>query len=186
MARRAAGPPRRARNERRDRARGVIHSLAALPRGDRLEHARSSCCSRTSTGPTLRCSRSSTISSTGRATCRSSCSARPGRSYTRRHPTWGGGTRNSTTVSLSPLSTAETERLVFSLLETAVLPAETSSALLERSGGNPLYAEEYVKLFLERRHGRGTADAGHRARDHRRPARHAAARAERLCSRTRP
>ncbi len=75
------------------------------------------------------------------------CTARP--ELYERHPTWGGGTRNSTTVSLSPLSTAETERLVFSLLETAVLPAERSAALLERSGGNPLYAEEYVRLFLE-------------------------------------
>jgi tetratricopeptide (TPR) repeat protein len=75
------------------------------------------------------------------------CTARP--ELYERHPTWGGGTRNSTTVSLSPLSPAETERLVFNLLEKAVLPAETSAALLERSGGNPLYAEEYVKLFLE-------------------------------------
>ena len=30
-----------------------------------------------------------------------------------------------------------------------MLPAETTAALLERSGGNPLYTEEYVRLFLE-------------------------------------
>jgi class 3 adenylate cyclase/tetratricopeptide (TPR) repeat protein len=76
------------------------------------------------------------------------CTSRP--ELFERHPTWGGGTRNSTTVSLSPLSAAETEALVFGLLDTAVLPAETKTALLERSGGNPLYAEEYVRLFLER------------------------------------
>jgi class 3 adenylate cyclase/tetratricopeptide (TPR) repeat protein len=75
------------------------------------------------------------------------CTARP--ELYERHPTWGGGTRNSTTVSLSPLSSSETEQLVFGLLQTAVLPADASVALLERSGGNPLYAEEYVRLFLE-------------------------------------
>ncbi len=75
------------------------------------------------------------------------CTGRP--ELFERHPTWGGGTRNATTVSLSPLSPGETERLLFSLLETAVLPAETTVALLERSGGNPLYTEEYVRLFLE-------------------------------------
>jgi class 3 adenylate cyclase/tetratricopeptide (TPR) repeat protein len=65
------------------------------------------------------------------------------------HPAWGGGKRNSTTVALSPLSQAETARLVSALLETAVLPAETQAALLDRAGGNPLYAEEYARLFLE-------------------------------------
>ena len=66
-----------------------------------------------------------------------------------RHPAWGGGKRNSTTVALSPLSQEETARLVAALLDTAVLPAETQAALLERAGGNPLYAEEYARLFLE-------------------------------------
>ena len=35
------------------------------------------------------------------------------------------------------------------LLDAAVLPAETQAALLDRAGGNPLYAEEYARLFLE-------------------------------------
>jgi class 3 adenylate cyclase/tetratricopeptide (TPR) repeat protein len=65
------------------------------------------------------------------------------------HPAWGGGKRNSTTVALSPLSQEETARLVAALLDTAVLPAETQAALLDRAGGNPLYAEEYARLFLE-------------------------------------
>jgi class 3 adenylate cyclase/tetratricopeptide (TPR) repeat protein len=65
------------------------------------------------------------------------------------HPAWGGGKRNSTTVSLSPLSQEETARLVAALLDAAVLPAETQAALLEKAGGNPLYAEEYARLFLE-------------------------------------
>ena len=65
------------------------------------------------------------------------------------HPAWGGGKRNSTTVALSPLSQEDTARLVSALLEAAVLPAETQAALLEKAGGNPLYAEEYSRLFLE-------------------------------------
>jgi class 3 adenylate cyclase len=65
------------------------------------------------------------------------------------HPAWGGGKRNSTTVALSPLSQEETARLVAALLDAAVLPAETQAALLDRAGGNPLYAEEYARLFLE-------------------------------------
>jgi class 3 adenylate cyclase/tetratricopeptide (TPR) repeat protein len=80
------------------------------------------------------------------------CTGRPELYET--HSAWGGGKRNSTTVSLSPLSQEETSRLVAALLDAAVLPAETQSALLERSGGNPLYAEEYVRLFLEH----GSAD----------------------------
>ena len=75
------------------------------------------------------------------------CSGRP-ELYDLR-PGWGGGKRNSSTVSLSPLTRDDTARLVSALLESAVLPVDTQEALLERSGGNPLYAEEYVRLFRE-------------------------------------
>ena len=81
------------------------------------------------------------------------CTGRP--ELYERHPAWGGGKRNSTTVALSPLSQEDTSRLVAALLDAAVLPAETQAALLERSGGNPLYAEEYVRLFVEH----GSAEA---------------------------
>jgi tetratricopeptide (TPR) repeat protein len=36
------------------------------------------------------------------------------------------------------------------LLERAVLPAETQRVLLERAGGNPLYAEEFARLLADR------------------------------------
>jgi class 3 adenylate cyclase/tetratricopeptide (TPR) repeat protein len=75
------------------------------------------------------------------------CTGRP--ELFERHRTWGGGTRNSATVSLSPLSTREVESLVSALLERAVLPDATMRELIDRSGGNPLYAEEYVRLLLE-------------------------------------
>ena len=66
-----------------------------------------------------------------------------------RRPTWGGGKLNATTVNLSPLRDSDTARLVGALLERSVLPAETQTALLERSGGNPLYAEQFARLYAE-------------------------------------
>jgi class 3 adenylate cyclase/tetratricopeptide (TPR) repeat protein len=67
-----------------------------------------------------------------------------------RRPGWGGGKANALTISLSPLSENETALLVHSLLERAVLPSETQAALLANAGGNPLYAEEFVRLARER------------------------------------
>ena len=77
------------------------------------------------------------------------CTARP--ELLERRPDWGGGKRNATTISLSPLSDEETARLVHALLGTAVLPAELQSTLLTRASGNPLYAEEFARLVEERR-----------------------------------
>jgi class 3 adenylate cyclase/tetratricopeptide (TPR) repeat protein len=65
-------------------------------------------------------------------------------------PGWGGGKANSATVSLSPLSDRETAQLIAALLERTLLPAETQSVLLERAGGNPLYAEQFARMLLER------------------------------------
>jgi class 3 adenylate cyclase/tetratricopeptide (TPR) repeat protein len=76
------------------------------------------------------------------------CAARP--ELYERHSGWGGGKRNSTTISLSPLTGDETARLLAALLERAVLPAETQTALLERCGGNPLYAEEFARMLRDR------------------------------------
>jgi class 3 adenylate cyclase/tetratricopeptide (TPR) repeat protein len=67
-----------------------------------------------------------------------------------RRPGWGGGKPNATTISLSPLTGAETATLVHNLLDRAVLDAEVQAGLLERAGGNPLYAEEFARIALER------------------------------------
>jgi tetratricopeptide (TPR) repeat protein len=67
-----------------------------------------------------------------------------------RRPGWGGGKPNATTLSLSPLTHDDTARLVAALLEQAVLPAELQAALLARAEGNPLYAEEYVRMLQDR------------------------------------
>ncbi|HEY2937920.1 MAG TPA: AAA family ATPase, partial [Gaiellaceae bacterium] len=70
-----------------------------------------------------------------------------------RRPAWGAGKLNSAIVSLSPLSDDDTARLVHRLVERAVLPAEVQEALLERAGGNPLYAEEFARLLTEQTEG---------------------------------
>ena len=67
-----------------------------------------------------------------------------------RRPSWGGGKANAVTLSLAPLSDDDTARLVHTLLERSVLPADVQTALLERAGGNPLYAEEFVRMASER------------------------------------
>jgi class 3 adenylate cyclase/tetratricopeptide (TPR) repeat protein len=63
-----------------------------------------------------------------------------------RRPQWGGGKTNAATLSLAPLSEAETAELVHAILERSVLPAEVQSAVLARAGGNPLYAEEFARM----------------------------------------
>ena len=76
------------------------------------------------------------------------CTARP--ELLDRRPGWGGGKRNAVTVSLAPLCEDETARLIAQLLNRSVLPAETQAALLARAGGNPLYAEQFVRMYAER------------------------------------
>ena len=63
---------------------------------------------------------------------------------------WGGGKVNSSTILLSPLSEAETQALLRGLLGRSVLQAEAEHTLLERAGGNPLYAAEFVRMLIDR------------------------------------
>jgi hypothetical protein len=64
-----------------------------------------------------------------------------------RRPGWGGGKRNATALTLSPLSDSETARLIASLLDRPVLPADEQAELIARAGGNPLFAEEYARML---------------------------------------
>jgi class 3 adenylate cyclase/tetratricopeptide (TPR) repeat protein len=75
------------------------------------------------------------------------CTARP--ELYELHQSWGGGKRNSTTVSLSSLPPDDTARLLHALLDQSVLPAETQALLLERCGGNPLYAEQFARMLVD-------------------------------------
>ena len=76
------------------------------------------------------------------------CTARP--EVLERRPGWGGGKANALTISLPPLAETETARLIAALLHRPVLAAETQEALIATAGGNPLYAEQYVRMLAER------------------------------------
>jgi class 3 adenylate cyclase len=80
------------------------------------------------------------------------CTARP--ELLERRPAWGGGKLNAATIAVAPLSDADTARLIAALSDRPLLEAETQSALLDRAGGNPLYAEQFVRMLAER----GTAE----------------------------
>ena len=66
-----------------------------------------------------------------------------------RRPNWGGGKLNATTLALPPLTDDQTALLLGQLLGKPLLEAESQLTLLERAGGNPLYAEQFAELFLE-------------------------------------
>jgi class 3 adenylate cyclase/tetratricopeptide (TPR) repeat protein len=76
------------------------------------------------------------------------CAARP--ELYDQHEAWGGGRRNSASIALPPLSTQETAMLIGALLDGAVLPPLAQAALIDRCGGNPLYAEEFVRYLRDR------------------------------------
>ena len=84
------------------------------------------------------------------------CTARP--ELYEQHPTFGATARNTQRINLAPLTEEETARLFAALLERAVLPADTQRALLERAGGNPLYAEEFAALVTDRGQPTGPLD----------------------------
>ena len=66
-----------------------------------------------------------------------------------RHPGWGDAGPAATTIPLGALSDLETARLVAALVGRAVLPLGVQALLLERAGGNPLYAEEFARLLAD-------------------------------------
>jgi class 3 adenylate cyclase/tetratricopeptide (TPR) repeat protein len=70
------------------------------------------------------------------------CTARP--ELLDRRPDWGGGKRNALTISLTALSDDEITELLRSL------GSDVQEALLARAGGNPLYAEEFVRMLAAR------------------------------------
>jgi class 3 adenylate cyclase/tetratricopeptide (TPR) repeat protein len=66
-----------------------------------------------------------------------------------RRPNWGGGKPNAAILSLSPLSDADTSRLVEALTDEVVIADAVRQAVLQRAQGNPLYAEEFARLVAE-------------------------------------
>ncbi len=72
------------------------------------------------------------------------CCARP--ELLERRADWGGGKRNALTVSLGPLGEADAGRLVESLLGRDPADAALRASVVELAAGNPLYAEELVRM----------------------------------------
>jgi adenylate cyclase len=66
-----------------------------------------------------------------------------------RRPSWGGGRRSATQLLLEPLSADDTQDLVAALIPNGQDANEFAPAVAERSGGNPLFAEEMVRRILE-------------------------------------
>jgi class 3 adenylate cyclase/tetratricopeptide (TPR) repeat protein len=76
------------------------------------------------------------------------CTSRP--ELLSRRQGWSGGKVNSSTLLLSALGESETADLVESLLGDDGVQPDVRSQLLERAGGNPLYAEEFARLLTAR------------------------------------
>jgi class 3 adenylate cyclase/tetratricopeptide (TPR) repeat protein len=72
------------------------------------------------------------------------CTARP--ELLERRPAWAG----TSILSLPPLSEGETAALVTALLDEMPLPRAAQEALIERAHGNPLYAQEYARMLIDR------------------------------------
>ncbi|HEU4397487.1 MAG TPA: BTAD domain-containing putative transcriptional regulator [Actinomycetota bacterium] len=66
-----------------------------------------------------------------------------------RRPGWG-GERPGGLAELAPLSEDDTGRLLEALLSHHRLPESVGPALLAAAGGNPLFAEEYVRMLRDR------------------------------------
>jgi class 3 adenylate cyclase/tetratricopeptide (TPR) repeat protein len=75
------------------------------------------------------------------------CTARP--ELLERRPHWGGGKLNASTLALAPLTEAETEELVVALGREHVDDA-ARAVVLARAAGNPLYAEQFVRMVSDR------------------------------------
>ena len=75
------------------------------------------------------------------------------------HPGFTPDLRSTTWLPVPALSDGETARLIGEILGTSALPADVQAALLSRAAGNPLFAEQFTSLLLERnvlrRRGRG-------------------------------
>jgi class 3 adenylate cyclase/tetratricopeptide (TPR) repeat protein len=75
------------------------------------------------------------------------CTARP--DLLDRRDEWGSH-GNALTITLPPLTGEETGQLLSLLLDRADVPAGLRETLLARAEGNPLYAEEFVRMLVER------------------------------------
>jgi class 3 adenylate cyclase/tetratricopeptide (TPR) repeat protein len=64
-------------------------------------------------------------------------------------PDWAGGKLRSTAIELEPLAPEESDELVAALLSDTDLGDEVRSVLREKTGGNPLFVEETIRMLVE-------------------------------------
>src|SRR5256885_332230 len=64
-------------------------------------------------------------------------------------PNWGGGRVRATSIELDPLGEEESDQLVTALAAEGGVSAETRRALLDKTGGNPLFVEETMRMVAE-------------------------------------
>ena len=62
---------------------------------------------------------------------------------------WGGGKANATLITLDALSPAETRTLIGRLLDVDDLPEALRQRIVERSEGNPLFCEEFLRMLID-------------------------------------
>ncbi|MEP6910869.1 MAG: AAA family ATPase [Actinomycetota bacterium] len=71
-------------------------------------------------------------------------------------PEWGGGRVRATSIELEPLAPEESDQLVTALAGEGELSARTRRLLMDKTGGNPLFVEETMRMVAEC----GEEDAG--------------------------
>jgi class 3 adenylate cyclase/tetratricopeptide (TPR) repeat protein len=64
-------------------------------------------------------------------------------------PSWGGGRVRATSIELEPLAPEEVEEMISTLLRRTGLAPEDVAALIEKTGGNPLFVEETIRMLAE-------------------------------------
>jgi class 3 adenylate cyclase/tetratricopeptide (TPR) repeat protein len=75
------------------------------------------------------------------------CVARP--QLLEAHPSWAAGRANAATITLDALSPAETTTLISRLLDVDDLPDELRARVVQRSEGNPLFCEEFLRMLID-------------------------------------
>jgi class 3 adenylate cyclase/tetratricopeptide (TPR) repeat protein len=75
------------------------------------------------------------------------CVARP--EFLEAHPQWAAGRTNTSLITLNPLNASETSTLISRLLEIEDIPPALHRQILERSEGNPLFCEEFLRMLID-------------------------------------
>ncbi|MFN2520853.1 MAG: AAA family ATPase [Candidatus Limnocylindria bacterium] len=75
------------------------------------------------------------------------CMARP--ELFERHPRWGAGRPDATFIRLEPFDAKETQLLISNLLDIEEFPEALRDRIVERSEGNPLFCEEFLRMLID-------------------------------------